>query len=177
VSTEFRVTAASRSMISSRIALWFDASLLQSRLRGHQLTFCRRHTFLMRFALGRFVFRFGEPGDTDKLGTQPGRATGAMGHPTYWVVVGGSNRRSATSRYPLLMMRYFVTGGAPLERSRITKIKRLVWSGRYRPGLSEALHQLNRATHITLTANCAAAAVRVAPASTAATIRLRRSSE
>jgi hypothetical protein len=30
----------------------------------------------MRFALGRFVFRFGEPGDTDKLGTQPGRATG-----------------------------------------------------------------------------------------------------
>jgi hypothetical protein len=30
---------------------------------------------------------------------------------------------------------------------------------------------------LTLTANCAAAAVRVAPASTAATIRLRRSSE
>ena len=35
-SIEFRVTVASRSMISSRIAFWFDASLPQSGPRGHQ---------------------------------------------------------------------------------------------------------------------------------------------
>jgi hypothetical protein len=43
------MTVASRSTISSRIASWFDASLPQSGPRGHQLTVCRRHVFLMRF--------------------------------------------------------------------------------------------------------------------------------
>src|SRR5262249_24289362 len=68
------------------------------------------------FALGRFVFRFGEPGDTDKLDTQPGRATGAMRHPTDCVVVGGSKRRSATSRYPLQMKRHFAIRDTPAKR-------------------------------------------------------------
>lgn len=44
------MTVASPSTISSRIASWFDASLPQSGPRGHQLTVCRRHVFLMRFA-------------------------------------------------------------------------------------------------------------------------------
>jgi cytosine/adenosine deaminase-related metal-dependent hydrolase len=32
------------------------------------------------------------------------------------LAVGGSKRRSATSQYPLLMTRFFATGGAPLDR-------------------------------------------------------------